>query len=130
VVEGVWPRVDDGPYGVPVPFEVRGEHLDGASRHVVPDLAYGSGEDRGTAVPELVAVHARYDGVLEAHLSGGVSDAPRLVEIELGRLAGKDGAETAGAGTDVAKDHEGGGAVVPALADVRAAGLLADGVET
>ena len=39
------------------------------------------------------------------------------------------GAVRAGARADVAEDHERGGAVVPALADVRAARFLADGVQ-
>ncbi|MDF2704337.1 MAG: hypothetical protein K0S10_3285 [Rubrobacteraceae bacterium] len=97
---------------------------------MLPDLAYRRGEDRGPTVVQLVAVDARYDGVLEAHLSGGVGHAPRLVEVELGRLTGQDGAETARAGADVAQDHEGRGAVVPALPYVRAPRLLADGVQT
>ena len=46
-----------------------------------------------------------------------------------GRLAVLHGAEPAGAGADVAEDHERGGAVVPALADVRAVRLFADRVE-
>ena len=96
MVEGVGTGVDDGLYGVPVPLEVRGEDLDGASRHVGPDLAYGRGEDRGAPVGQLVAVHARYYGVLEAHLSGGVGDAPGFVEVELRGLAREDGAEAAG----------------------------------
>src|SRR5215217_5011546 len=129
VVEGVRPGVDDGLYSVPISLEIRRENLDGAAGDLGPDLAYGGGEDRGPAVLQLVAVHARYDGVLEAHLFGGVGHAPRFVEVELRRLAGEDGAEAAGAGADVAQDHEGRGAVVPALADVRAARLLADGVE-
>jgi hypothetical protein len=129
VVEGVGPGVDDGPYGGPVPLEVRGKDLDGAAGYLSPDLADGGGEDLGATVFQLVAVDARYDGVLEAHLFSGVGHAPGLVEVELGRLACEDGAEAAGAGADVAKDHEGRGAVVPALADVRAAGLLADRVQ-
>ena len=40
-----------------------------------------------------------------------------------------DGAEAAVARADVAADHEGGGAVGPALEDVRAARLLADRVQ-
>src|SRR5215212_4927969 len=57
------------------------------------------------------------------------SSSARFIDVELRRLAGENGAEAAGAGADVAQDHEGRGAVVPALADVRAARLLADGVE-
>src|SRR5215211_4222670 len=129
VVEGVGPGVDDGLYGVPISLEIRREDLDGAAGDLFPDLLDGGGEDRGPAVLQLVTVHARYDGVLEAHLSGSVGDAARFVEVELGGLACEDGAEAAGAGADVAQDHEGRGAVVPALADVRAARLLADGVE-
>ena len=43
-----------------------------------------------------------------------------------GRAAGGDVAEAAAAGAGVAGDHEGGRAARPALADVRAGGLLAD----
>src|ERR671917_1928242 len=129
MVEGVGPGVDDGLYGVPVSLEIRGEDLDGTSRYLVPDLPDGGGEDRSAPVLQLVAVHARYDGVLEAHLFGGVGDAPRLVEVELSGFAGQNGAEAAGAGADVAQDHEGRRTVVPALTDVRAAGLLADRVQ-
>src|SRR5262249_48291466 len=43
--------------------------------------------------------------------------------------AGLDGAEAARAGADVAQDHEGGGAPLPAVADVRTAGALANGVQ-
>ena len=46
-----------------------------------------------------------------------------------GRPAGLDRAEAAGAGAGVAQDHDRGGALLPALPDVRAAGLLADRVE-
>ena len=58
-----------------------------------------------------------------------LGDAARLVVVEPGRPAGLDGAEAAGAGARVAEDHDRGGALVPALPDVRAAGLLADRVE-
>src|SRR5262249_42587719 len=44
-------------------------------------------------------------------------------------LATRDGAEAAGAGADVAQDHERRGAPGPALRAVRAAGALADRLE-
>ena len=40
-----------------------------------------------------------------------------------------NGAEPTAAGADVAEEHDGGGALAPALADVGAVGFLADGVE-
>src|SRR5262249_2167796 len=49
--------------------------------------------------------------------------------VRPGRAAVGDGAEATAAGADVAQDHERGGAVLPALADVRAARLLAHRVE-
>ena len=57
--------------------------------------------------------------------------APRLVGVDArGRLAGGHRAEAAAAGADVAEDHEGRGAVLaPALVDVGAPRLFADGVE-
>ena len=58
-----------------------------------------------------------------------LGDPPRLVVVEPGRPAGLHVAEAAGPGAGVAEDHDRGGALVPALPDVRAVGLLADGVE-
>ena len=129
VVERVGRGIYDGHYRGAVPLEVGGEDLDGAAGDLIPDLPDHGGEDRGAAVGELVAVDARDDGVLEAHLLRGVGDAVGLVEVELCRLAGQNGAEAAGTGTDVAEDHERRRLVVPALPDVRAAGLLADRVQ-
>lgn len=45
-------------------------------------------------------------------------------------LPGVHRAELAGAGTDRPHHHDGGGAVGPALTDVRAVGFLANGAET
>ena len=56
-------------------------------------------------------------------------DAARLVVIEPGRPAGLDRAEAARPGAGVAQDHDRRGALVPALPDVRAVGLLADRVQ-
>ena len=63
------------------------------------------------------------------HRADRLRDPPRLVVVEPGRPAGLDRAEPAGPGARVAQDHDRGGPLVPALADVRAVGLLADRVE-
>ena len=58
-----------------------------------------------------------------------VGDVFLLGWIEPARQAGLDVAKGAGAGAHVAHDHEGGVALLPALADVGAAGLLAHRVQ-
>ncbi len=65
----------------------------------------------------------------QAHLLHGVGDAQRLRAVDQVRHPRLHVAEPAAARADVAEDHEGGGAALPAFADVRAVGLLADGVE-
>src|SRR5918998_895106 len=95
VVERVGPGVYERPYRVPVSLEVGGKHLDGAAGDLLPYLPDGLREDGRPAVLELVAVHAGDNGVLEAHLSGGVGHAIGLVEVELAGLAGEDVAEAA-----------------------------------
>ena len=81
------------------------------------------------AVGQVVAGDAGDDDVLEAERADRLGDAARLVVVEPGRAAGLDRAEAAGPGAGVAQDHDRGGALVPALPDVRAVGLLADRVE-
>jgi hypothetical protein len=88
-----------------------------------------SAQIAGASVVEIVAIDGGDDGVGE--LQGGEhgGDAAGLVEIDGQGAAGLDVAEAAGAGADVAQDHDGERAVVPTLADVGAARALADGVE-
>ena len=60
----------------------------------------------------------------------GARHLDRLVLVGRLRRAVRDVAVAARARAGVAEDHERRGAVVPALADVRAVRFLADGVET
>ena len=62
-------------------------------------------------------------------LGGRFADMRGLVGIERAGQSGLDVAERAGARAGVAHDHEGGVLFLPALADIRAAGLLAHGDE-
>src|SRR5690606_39229744 len=110
-------------------LEVRNEDLDAHVRAGLLGADDRLGPDARAAVGELVAVDARDDDVLEAHEGEAFGDAPGLVAVEHGRAAGLDVAEAAGAGAGVAQDHDGGDAAGPALAHVRAAGLLADRVQ-
>ena len=71
----------------------------------------------------------RDDRVAQAHARDLAGDARGLQRVVPGRLAGLDVAEAAAARARVAEDHERRGAALPALADVRAGGLLAHGVQ-
>ena len=93
------------------------------------DLPDGVREDARAAVREIVAIDRRDDGVLQPHRLHRFGDTARLVEIERDGLAVRDRAVRARARADVAENHEGGGAVVPALADVGAVRVFTDRVE-
>ena len=110
--------------------EVGREHLDLAAR--AP--GGGSGGSSPTQMPravvgQVVAVDARDDRVAQAHPRDRARDARGLERVVPRRLAGLDVAEAAAARARVAEDHERRGAALPALADVRARGLLADRVQ-
>ena len=112
-----------------IALEVGGEDFDAGAGRLSADFADDFDEGAGGAEVVVVAVDAGDDGVGEAELGDGVGDAARLVEVDGLGLALGDGAEAAAAGAEVAEHHEGGGLLVPALADVGALGALADGVE-
>ena len=59
----------------------------------------------------------------------GLGDALGLTLVEPFGTPRLDGAKTTAARADIAEDHKGGRAVVPALADIGAARALADGVQ-
>src|SRR5699024_1391765 len=83
----------------------------------------------GAAVGQVVPRHARDGRVAQSHLPHGIGHATRLIRTEAGGLARVDLAEVAAAGALLATDEERGLPVLPALEDVGAARLLADGVE-
>ena len=87
------------------------------------------GEMGCAAIGEIVAVDRGHDDMVPARASRRLRHMRRLVRIERARQPGLDIAERAGARACVAHDHEGGVLLVPALADIGAAGLLADRVQ-
>ncbi len=85
---------------------------------------------RGAAVEQIVAIDHREDDVLQLEPRDGPGHVLRLAAVDgAARVAGGDGAEAAAARADVAEEHDGRRPLGPALADVRAARLLAHGVE-
>ena len=116
--------------GISWPLEVGGEDLDLAVGRLAADLADHGDEgarrrSRGGRRGRREVMTA-WRRPIRATRAG---DAGRLERVVPGRLAGLHVAEAAAAGAGVAEDHEGRGAALPALADVRAGGLLADGVQ-
>ena len=83
----------------------------------------------GAEVGQVVAVHRGHDAMAQSHLVHRVGHAQRLRAVDHLRHAGLHVAEAAPARAGVAQDHERGGAPLPALADVGAVRLLADGVQ-
>ncbi len=83
-------------------------------------------EVTGAAVAQIVPVHRCHHHVGQSHRRDGAAQIFRFVLIQRQRLAVGNVAERAAPGADVAHDHECGGAVAEAFADIRAGGFLAD----
>ena len=111
------------------PLEIGDQRLDAAARGVPMHGAEGLRPVPGAAVGEVVAVDRRDHHVLEAELADRAADALGLLAVLPRGPTVRDRAVAAVARAHVAQDHEGRRRVLPALADVRAAGLLADGME-
>ncbi len=129
VAEHLRPRVEHGVEGLGRALEIGDEDLDRRARRLSADLADRRGEDLCAAVGELVAVHARHDGVPERHPRDRLAHARRLREVDRARASGLHRAEAAGPRACVPQDHERGRAGAPALGHVRAVRLLADRVQ-
>src|SRR5579862_4415764 len=114
----------------PVAAKIWDEHFHPAAGDAFANLRDGVGENCGAAVGLIVAIHRSDDRVAQAHALDGFGDALRLVFLRRAqRLATWYGAKAAGARANIAEDHEGGGAMLPAFAHVGAARAFADGVE-
>ncbi len=109
--------------------EVGHQHLNLGAGGVGADLRDAIGKVLGAAVAQVVAVHAGDDHVFELHARHGLRQLERLARVQWVGAAVAHVAKGAAARALVAHDHEGGGAVAEAFADVGAAGFLAHGGE-
>ena len=116
--------------GIEVAAEVAEERLD---EHVGPKLfqpANGSRDVPGAPVEQVVPVDHRHDDVLERHPREGSCDVLGLANVDRASgLACRDSAKTAPARARVAQQHHGRRPLAPALAEVGATGLFADGMQ-
>ena len=83
----------------------------------------------GAAVLQIVARDRRYYDVFQIHPAHGFGDALRFVFFERERFRSRDCAKSTCARATVARDHESGRAVAPALPTIRALRTLANGVQ-
>ena len=121
--------IHDDLHGVVVALEIGDEDLDVTAGNALVNRANGHREEFSAAVFAIVTIDAGDDGVFEPHQGDGLSDSARLIHIHFERRAFLDGAEAAAARAHVAENHERGGALIPALADVRTGGGFAHRVE-
>jgi len=111
------------------PFEVGNEDFDGGGGIEFADFPDGLGPDCGAAIGQVVAVNGGDDAVFELHGQDGFGHALRFFAVNRQGDTGVGVAETAGAGTDLAQDHEGGSAGSPAFREVWTFAAFADGIE-
>ena len=124
-----WARLEDLRQQCRVGVEIRDQQLHPGVRVEVLDRADGLGVQPRTTVGQVVAGHPGDRRIAQPHRLHAFGDAARLVAVEFGGLTCVDLTEVAAAGALFAADEEGGLAVLPAFEDVRAARLLADGVQ-
>ena len=129
MIEDVRTRFHHHFQGVVLAIEVGNENLDRDGGH---GFAHGFDRARkvlGTTVGDVVTRDGGDDDVIEAHAFGGFGHALRLVRLQREGFGRFDGAEAAGARAAVTGNHEGGGALAPALPAVWALRLLTHRVQ-
>jgi len=129
VVEDVGGGVENDVHGGVGALEIGNEDFHATAGDAFADGTDGGGEDASTAIGLIVTVDAGDDGKLEAHAGDGFGDPAGFIVINREWCPFLHGAEAAAAGAEVAKDHEGGSAAIPAVADVGAGGTFADCME-
>src|SRR5580698_1309243 len=120
------PRVDDDFNISQHALEVGCERLDGGLRITRLDSPNASRVVGSAPVLQVVPVDGSEHDILQLHQLNSMCRIPGLIGIQpAARITRVDCAEPARARTNSAHEHDGGGAGVPALPDVRALRLLA-----
>ena len=129
MVENVGPGVHHDAQRLFQSLKVGNQHFHAASGHASADFGDRVGEDARATDVVVVAIDAGDDRKLQPQFLHRFGDPARLFKIDRLRAAFRYGAEAAAPGAQIAQQHEGRGAMVPALADVGTMRRLADGVQ-
>ena len=127
MVEDVGPRGKDGFEGPLLAQKIRRQDLDRRRRRTGADRQNGAAKMLRAAVSEIVTIDRGNDDMGKAELGHGIGNMFWFVGIERARQTGLHVTEGAGPRAGIAQDHEGRVLLFPAFADIRAAGLFADG---
>ena len=128
--ENLQARIHDRTHMLEHAGEIGCQRLDRGVWIALLDRPHGRRVMRRAAVRQVVPIDRREHHVLEPHELDRARHVLRLLGIEPPpRIAGVDRAEAAGPGAYGAHEHDGGGAGIPAFADVGALRLLADGAQ-
>src|SRR4030095_840819 len=107
----------------------RDQHFDAAAGHTLSDGFDGSGEQRGSAIFQVIAVDAGHDGETKSHLFDGFGDAARLIPVHFERSTFLDRAKPAAPRAEIPENHERRGAPIPTIADIRTRRRLTNRME-
>ncbi|MNT08669.1 hypothetical protein D3C72_1434170 [compost metagenome] len=121
--------VQDGQRAVQAAAEVGDQHFDAGGGRQFADVRDAIHEVAGAAVAQVVAVHRGDDHVRQLHRGDGAREVLGFFGVQRVGAAMAHITERAAARALVAHDHERGGALAEALADVRARGFFADRVQ-
>ena len=125
VVQHLRLGLDHDADGLFLSLKIGDKHFHLAARRLAANLLDDHGKGAGASQNIVVAVHAGDHRMFQVENGDRFRHPAGFVEVDRVRPALGHGAETAAAGTGIAQHHEGRGALVPALADVRAVGGLA-----
>ena len=130
VVQDVGTRVQHRPQRRVIALEIGDQNLDHTPAVQLSNGLDRLGEDEGAAVRQVVPVHGGDHDMLQSHLPHCLGHPPGLLPVQHRGTALADGAVAAASSADPPQDHERGHAMGPAFTQIRAHGLLADGIET
>ena len=118
MIQNVWLGLEHDLQAFINPLKIGNQYLNFALGRYLADLPDGLGKNPGAAEIVVVAIHAGHHRVLQAQSGYGFGHPARLVPINGLRPAFGHGAKSATPRAQVAQQHEGGGAMVPAFPDV------------
>ena len=129
MIENVWTGIHDHLQRPIAVVEIWDEDFDDDAWIDVTNRADRFTKMFCSTIFKIIASDGGDDDVFEIHAAGGFCDTGGFVGFQCIWLGGFDSAETTGAGALITSDHEGCGALSPALPAVRALGLFTDRYE-